>query len=819
MPALISCTEGMEQIIVPLGKAVLLIGRDENAGVLLPHADISKEHASIVTINGNYVIRDNGSTNGTFVNEEKVSERILAHNDKIRFGPYHFRVDLESIESPDDFENEEVTCLDRGGQEYRRSLTVQKGKGTTASSPLKILMAGKVPTARASIVPPKSNSRTTWGLVGMSVAVMALAFMLYDGASKRSSLETQILKQSQTLDGLQKDIAAASEHSQDIESELEKTKEKIRALTEANGKLAEDLSKLQQPAAPTVDTNQIAAVPATPSESEQKTESSAPAQQAQPAKEVADTIPSTKETTNENTTTTQQPPIAQSVPASIEKPTVLNRQTPTATPAPTPCLPVQVSDFFKIEAITFIKKPPKDKIAVWTPTIIKKKPGPPIFNPCLEVKVSVSENTRSEKTYARAYFYGDDNKLRSSLKAPSKSGPMANSAPQFSVPVLYYKDKPNRFFFAIPEELEDTKWKALVVFGDKSEAQAKVYPSGISPFLFEYPEKTLVNDRSVKHVARKAAIDPLIEYVVKTRIPKLPQITLFLRPPKGVDNGEEIKGVIALCLLAGNIDVIKQEMQKEEMTGDYNGLFAFANKHHLAILAWGANSSLWARANYDNITKAQGKEVKTSFSVVANAWERGVLDLGEKYGIPTDSLMVTGFCGAAHLAHALCLAKPNRFLAIHIHIPGFFERPTPEAARVLWCVTTGELYGSYEYSLRFVADCKKLGYPIVYKAIVGLGHSGHPDAIAMELKFFEFALTQKILRDEYDKNMSSNIDRIKLEKSDKPVPWPEIFKNPPFYGDIINQQVYPADQVEMIPVGFRIPIPTKDIRDIWARSN
>jgi len=40
-----------------------------------------------------------------------------------------------------------------------------------------------------------------------------------------------------------------------------------------------------------------------------------------------------------------------------------------------------------------------------------------------------------------------------------------------------------------------------------------------------------------------------------------------------------------------------------------------------------------------------------------------------------------------------------------------------------------------------------------------------------------------------------------------------------YYGDIINQESYPAAQKNMIPEKFRIPIPTKEIRAIWARQN
>jgi hypothetical protein len=75
---------------------MMLIGRDPNSGIYLQDNEVSMNHASIVFQNGQYVIRDNGSRNGTYVNGEKATSRILAHNDQIVFGPYAFLVDLQS---------------------------------------------------------------------------------------------------------------------------------------------------------------------------------------------------------------------------------------------------------------------------------------------------------------------------------------------------------------------------------------------------------------------------------------------------------------------------------------------------------------------------------------------------------------------------------------------------------------------------------------------------------------------------------------------------------------------------------------------------
>ena len=518
-----------------------------------------------------------------------------------------------------------------------------------------------------------------------------------------------------------------------------------------------------------------------------------------------------------------EPPAVQPSPAptasTIVPPVAAPQQTVASNPpaTPTPSLlaqPVFVSDLFKIESLQLQKKVPKSKIGVWHLDGPRGK-SPPQFLQCLEVKVSARENTRSDQTFAKAYFFDNKHKQIASREKPSPSGKPTGK--QFEMPVLFYKDKPDSVFFEIPKEVSSANLKAVVVFGDKYEAHAACLPCSENDSVVDYPEKHLVHNPT-KRIARKPAMDPLIQYEVKTKNPRQPKITLFLRPPKGVSSAEEVKGVLSLCILAGGIEDIKRALQKEEMDGDYNGLLGFANTHKLAILAWGS-SGLWnPGANFEDLPKEQAKAMDKSFDLVANGWERGVHELGEKYGIPQKDFLLWGSCGSAQWAHRLCLRKPDYFLAINIHIPGSFDKPTPEASKVIWCLTTGELYGGYERSLRFVAACRKLGYPMVYKAIVGLGHAGHRDATAMGFKFFEFALNQKAARDEYDKKMASALERERMiQNASKP--WPDLFRSPPFYGDIVNQEMYPSDQVAMIPEGFRIPLPTKEIADIWARSH
>jgi sigma-B regulation protein RsbU (phosphoserine phosphatase) len=72
--------------VVPLDKALFIIGRRTAADLQLVNADVSREHAEIARDGARFLLRDRGSRYGTFVNGEQVTERPLEHGDRIRLG-------------------------------------------------------------------------------------------------------------------------------------------------------------------------------------------------------------------------------------------------------------------------------------------------------------------------------------------------------------------------------------------------------------------------------------------------------------------------------------------------------------------------------------------------------------------------------------------------------------------------------------------------------------------------------------------------------------------------------------------------------------
>lgn len=511
---------------------------------------------------------------------------------------------------------------------------------------------------------------------------------------------------------------------------------------------------------------------------------------------------------------TVAPPAVADVPSSSEPISPPEEALPPATPEPQvvaennaiPAAASSARKFFQIDSIAFLKRAPRNGIGVWGRR--DEKDGQ--FLPSLEMKVAVDDNVASETTFARAYFFDSKNKLLHASEAPTGAGKRGERP--IGAPTVYVKDKKASLFFVVPEEVLAEKWKAVVVFGDKFEARSICFPPNEKDLLTEYPEKKLVYDKSVKAVQRKKPMEYLSETVVRSKNPRMPKLTMFMRAPTSVSDQSEIKGVLALCIFAEDVQWVKNELQKDEKSEAFSTLFKFANEHKLAILAWGSTGVMWNWGlNSGETGEWERRNNNDALDRASDSWERGMKILTDKYGIERKNFLLWGVSRSAQWAHRLCLRKPEYFLAIHFHISSSFDIPRQEASDVLWCVTTGENDGGYENSKKFVAECRQLGYPLVYKAIPGLGHGDARGASDLGLKFFEFALQVKEARD-----LESKGAKIAAAKTN-PV-WKKGFTSPPFYGDMVNQEMFPASEVEMIPKGFRVSLPTEDLAKLWQTA-
>jgi len=78
----------------------ITIGR-EGCEILLDNPQVSRNHAVIDRVNGKHVLRDVGSTNGTFVNGRRITEHTLVKGDIIQIGAFKLVYTGESLDQYD----------------------------------------------------------------------------------------------------------------------------------------------------------------------------------------------------------------------------------------------------------------------------------------------------------------------------------------------------------------------------------------------------------------------------------------------------------------------------------------------------------------------------------------------------------------------------------------------------------------------------------------------------------------------------------------------------------------------------------------------
>ncbi|MCB0014901.1 MAG: FHA domain-containing protein [Anaerolineales bacterium] len=113
-----------------LTQRITTIGREKINDIALPDSEISRRHARITEEAGVYTLEDLGSTNGTFVNGDRLAGIIRLHDGMtIDFGEKH-RFTFVQAGTPDD-----ATLLDPLGQNADPTMVDVFAAGVPAASP------------------------------------------------------------------------------------------------------------------------------------------------------------------------------------------------------------------------------------------------------------------------------------------------------------------------------------------------------------------------------------------------------------------------------------------------------------------------------------------------------------------------------------------------------------------------------------------------------------------------------------------------------------------------------------------------------------
>lgn len=124
-----------------------ILGRLDSNDIPVHDRKASREHAKIYKQGAQYAVVDLNSSNGTFVNGEKITKRVLEDGDEIRIGVVCLR-----------YEDAEAAAAKEAALAGRKSLDDafdrgQEKKGETPAKPADVVMRGHKPIQYARVKP------------------------------------------------------------------------------------------------------------------------------------------------------------------------------------------------------------------------------------------------------------------------------------------------------------------------------------------------------------------------------------------------------------------------------------------------------------------------------------------------------------------------------------------------------------------------------------------------------------------------------------------------------------------------------------------
>lgn len=93
MPKLVILNQGMTGRTFEVNVERTTVGRVEDNTFQIADASVSSHHAEIFLRGPELLVKDIGSTNGTFINGEKISEATLLPGQTLRFGQVELKID------------------------------------------------------------------------------------------------------------------------------------------------------------------------------------------------------------------------------------------------------------------------------------------------------------------------------------------------------------------------------------------------------------------------------------------------------------------------------------------------------------------------------------------------------------------------------------------------------------------------------------------------------------------------------------------------------------------------------------------------------
>ncbi len=142
--------------VIPVSTQQFLIGRDPQCQLRPASQSISKQHCLLIVRNKSVFLKDFGSTNGTFLNEEQVEadvEIAINSGDRVRVGPLDFTVQIALPRASDSTPLPDELNMVNGPARGKLADAAGVNPGSSKQQPV-----GKVPAPAKQPIPGPASS-------------------------------------------------------------------------------------------------------------------------------------------------------------------------------------------------------------------------------------------------------------------------------------------------------------------------------------------------------------------------------------------------------------------------------------------------------------------------------------------------------------------------------------------------------------------------------------------------------------------------------------------------------------------------------------
>lgn len=186
---------------VEVAQDSVLVGRDPTCEVVLTDGSVSRKHARVEQRGDAWFVVDQGSANGTFVDNDRATETELFDGQELRFGAVNFRVEIEDPDSGATMlTTKEPSAAFQPGPTVATPIATGLPPARVAPPTLPGRASGRAVTAEEPLPAAPRSKRGPWlwiggGCCGCLVVVLLAVAGIGGYSWKKSSAASDVVQQ------------------------------------------------------------------------------------------------------------------------------------------------------------------------------------------------------------------------------------------------------------------------------------------------------------------------------------------------------------------------------------------------------------------------------------------------------------------------------------------------------------------------------------------------------------------------------------------------------------------------------------------------